>query len=144
MHPDDPESIARPLAQWQTLICISPDYLREHPITQPQDLLNADWLNHNSNVLRHVFRCLGLLETLPENRTDCPDSSLAAREYACASMELAVLLSGDVSPLIENGQLNIVLPEHKLPTRTLYTTTAHRTQSQKYASCVVLVKGKDK
>jgi len=25
----------------------------------------------------------------------------------------------------------IVLPEHKLPTRTLYATTAHRTQSAK-------------
>lgn len=69
LHPDDPESIARPLAQWQTLICISPDYLREHPITQPQVLLNADWLNHNSNVLLHAFKCLGLPEMLPENRT---------------------------------------------------------------------------
>ena len=131
LHPDDPDSIARPLAQWQTLICASPDYLREHPIAQPQDLLNANWLNHNSNVLLHSFKCLGLPETLPENRTDCPDSSLVAREYACAGMGLAVLLSGDVSPLIENGQLSVVLPEHKLPTRTLYAATAHRTQSAK-------------
>ena len=46
-------------------------------------------------------------------------------------MGLAVLLSGDVSPLIENGQLSVVLPEHKLPTRTLYATTAPRTQSAK-------------
>ena len=75
-HPDDPDSIARPLAQWQTLICASPDYLHKHPIAQPQNLLNADWLNHNSNVLLHAFKCLGLPETLPENRTDCPDSSL--------------------------------------------------------------------
>ena len=147
LHPDDPDSIARPLAQWQTLICASPDYLREHPITQPQDLLNVDWLNHNSNVLLHAFKCLGLPETLPENRTDCPDSSLVAREYACAGMGLAVLLSGDVSPLIENGQLSVVLPEHKLPTRTLYATTAHRTQSAKVRTvldCLMRCFGEEK
>lgn len=147
LHPDDPDSIARPLAQWQTLICASPDYLHKHPIAQPQNLLNADWLNHNSNVLLHAFKCLGLPETLPENRTDCPDSSLVAREYACAGMGLAVLLSGDVAPLIENGQLSVVLPEHKLPTRTLYATTAHRTQSAKVRTvldCLMSCFGEEK
>ncbi|HHK6019915.1 TPA: SEL1-like repeat protein [Neisseria subflava] len=64
LHPDDPESIARPLAQWQTLICASPDYLRGHHIAKPQDLLNANWLNHNSNVLLHAFKRIGLLETI--------------------------------------------------------------------------------
>ncbi len=64
LHPDDPDSIARPLAEWQTLICASPDYLRGHHIAKPQDLLNANWLNHNSNVLLHAFKCIGLLETI--------------------------------------------------------------------------------
>ncbi|WP_109127830.1 LysR family transcriptional regulator [Aggregatibacter segnis] len=131
LHPDDPDIIVRPLAQWQTLICASPDYLHKHSIAQPKDLLNADWLNHNSNILLHAFKCLGLPDKLPEHSTDCPDSSLVAREYACAGMGLAVLLSGDAAPLLENGKLSVVLPEYKLPIRTLYAATAHRTQSVK-------------
>ena len=59
LHPDASRQHRAPVGQWQTLICASPDYLREHPIAQPQDLLNADWLNHNSNVLLHAFKCLG-------------------------------------------------------------------------------------
>ena len=31
LHPDDHDSISRPLAQWQTLICASPDYLHKLP-----------------------------------------------------------------------------------------------------------------
>ena len=35
LHPDDPDSIARPLAQWQTLICASPDYLNTNSPPAP-------------------------------------------------------------------------------------------------------------
>lgn len=80
---------------------------------------------------RRALKHLGLPDTLPQNRTDCPDSSLAAREFARAGMGLAVLLSGDTAPFIKDGSLTVVLPDHKLPARTLYAATAHRTQSAK-------------
>lgn len=129
--PNDPDSVVRPLAKWQTLICASPDYLAHTPINHPTDLVNAAWLNHNNSVLLHTFKQLGLPESLPQNRIDCPDSSLVAREYARNGMGLAVLLSGDVAPFLAEGSLKSVLPDHPLPVRTIYATTAHRAQSAK-------------
>lgn len=131
MTPDDPESIVRPLAHWQTLICASPDYLATHPITSVNDLLNATWLNHNNAILQQLFKQFGLPKTLPIQRIDCPDSSFVAREYARAGMGLAILLSGDAAPFLADDSLCVVLPEHKLPERTIYAAMAHRTQSAK-------------
>lgn len=130
-RPDDPDTIARPLAVWQTRLCAAPDYLQRHPINAPQDLPQAHWLNHSDAVLLHTFRHLGLPETLPAQRTDCPNVSLAARELARAGMGVAILLSGDADPLIRDGSLVAVLPQYPLPERTLYAVTAHRAQSAK-------------
>ena len=91
--------------------------------------MQAHWLNHSSRVLLHTFRHLGLPEYLPERRTDCPDSSLVAREFARSGMGLAVLLSGDVAPFLVDGSLIAVLPDIPLPTRTIHAVTAHRAQS---------------
>lgn len=127
--PEEGDSVVRTLAVWKTLICASPAYLKNHPIRHARDLMQAHWLNHSSRVLLHTFRHLGLPEYLPERRTDCPDSSLVAREFARSGMGLAVLLSGDVAPFLVDGSLIAVLPDIPLPTRTIHAVTAHRAQS---------------
>ena len=140
IRPDTPDTVARPLAVWQTQICASPDYLRHHPIRQAHDLLDAHWLNHSEAVLMHTFKYMGLPETLPDRRTDCPDASLTARELAHAGMGLAVLLSGDAAPFIRNGSLTVVLPDITLPPRTIYAVTPHRAQSAKIKATLGVLK----
>ena len=130
-QPDDPDAIARPLATWNTLICAAPDYLEQNPIRHPRDLLQVHWLNHSDSVLKNTLAALNMPPMLPEKRTDCPDSSRTARELARAGMGIAILLSGDIDPFLDDGSLTVVLPRHPLPARTLFAVTTHRTQPAK-------------
>lgn len=130
-QPDDPDVVARPLATWKTLLCAAPTYLEKNPIRHPRELLQAQWLNHSDSVLKNTLAALDLPVMLPETRIDCPNSSLTCRELARAGMGIAVLLSGDIDPFLQDGSLSVVLPQHALPTRTLFAVTAHRIQPAK-------------
>lgn len=131
LTPEQPDLIVRTLAVWQTWLCASPDYLAQHPIHQPSDLLSAHWLNHSNSVLQQTCHSLNLPEQLPQYRTDCPNSSAADRTMAIAGLGVAILLEGDVKPAIERGELEVVLPHIPLPPRTIYAVTLHRSQSAK-------------
>lgn len=137
---DNNDLIARALATWQTVICASPAYVEQNPIEKPQDLLNADWLNFQDSVLLDTFSQLDLPHLLPKKRIDCRNHTGTAKALAKANLGLAVLLSGDVANDLVTGNLVTVLPNAKLPTRTLYAVTANRVQSAKVRAVLDVLK----
>lgn len=130
-QPDDENLIARPLATWQTLLCASPDYLRQSPIEKPQDLLSAHWLNFHNGVLLNTLNQLNLPTALPENRTDCTHNASTARDLARLGLGVTILMSGDIAEDLRSGRLVQLLPDYPLPTRTIYAVTVNRAQSAK-------------
>lgn len=128
---EQPDSVARFAACWQTHICASPRYLAEHPIHSTADLLHAHWLNHSDTILQNTLAFLGLPAELPPKRTNCPGTSFAARELALSDLGLTLILSGEAAPYLTDKRLQVVLPDLKLPARNLYLVTPHRVQSAK-------------
>ncbi|ABR74985.1 LysR family transcriptional regulator [Actinobacillus succinogenes] len=139
-EPDDDRLIARPLAKWQTIICASPDYLRQHPIEKIADLCTAHWLNFHDGVLLGSLSHLGLSRVLPENRIDCPNHSITAKELAILGLGITIMMDGDIRQELDSGKLQQVLPEAKLPERTIYALTANRTQSAKVREVLEVLK----
>ncbi|MDG2941355.1 LysR family transcriptional regulator [Exercitatus varius] len=138
--PDNDTLIVRPLAEWQTVLCASPDYLRQHSIEKTADLLTAHWLNFHDGVLLNALEHLGLSRRLPENRTDCPNHSITAKELACLGLGVTVMMDGDIQSELANGTLKLVLPQNKLPDRTVYAITATRSQSAKVRAVLDVLK----
>lgn len=138
-QPDNENLIARSLATWQTVICASPNYLAQYPINKPQDLLGADWLNFQDSVLLDTFAALGLPQVLPTHRIDCINNTGTARALAKAGLGLAILLLGDIDDELKSGQLVNVLPDIRLPTRTIYAVTVNRVQSAKVRAVLAVL-----
>ena len=137
---DEADLIARPLARWQTVLCASPAYLAENPIEKTTDLLTAHWLNFHNGVLLSTLETLGLPKQLPENRTDCLNNASTAKDLALLGLGVTILTQGDISEELENGTLINVLPEKKLPERTIYAFTANRAQSAKIQAVLGVLK----
>lgn len=132
MHQTDDENlIARPLATWQTLLCASPDYLSQHPINKPQDLLSAHWLNFHNGALLNTLNQLNLPAVLPDSRTDCTHNANSARDLARLGLGVTILMSGDIAEDLRSGRLVQLLPDYPLPMRTIYAVTVNRAQSAK-------------
>ena len=131
MQLDNENLIARPLATWQTMLCASPDYLAKYPIEKAQDLLDAHWLNYHSGILQKTLAQLGLPNDLPIDRTDFPNNANTARVFARLGAGVTILQEGDIADDLANGTLLRLLPQMPLPKRTIYATTANRTQSAK-------------
>ena len=128
---DSPDNVARRLATCRMHICAAPAYLAAHPLNNPADLYGAHWLNHSDAILLAALAALGLPPQLPENRTECPASAVSAYYLALAGMGLTLALSLDVAPLLADGGLCIVLPQHRLPEKSIYAVSANAAQSAK-------------
>lgn len=128
---DSLDNVARRLATCRMHICAAPAYLAAHPLNNPADLYGAHWLNHSDAILLAALAALGLPPQLPENRTECPASAVSAYYLALAGMGLTLALSLDVAPLLADGGLCIVLPQHRLPEKSIYAVSANAAQSAK-------------
>lgn len=134
----DANYIARPLAVWKRQICASPDYLAKNPILHKGDLLHCHWINHQTSVLQNTLAALDLPTTLPNYAINC--SSASARQLALAGFGVTVLLSGDTAHFIEEGKLQVVLPQYVLPDSPIYAMTSHRNMSAKVVAILDILK----
>lgn len=127
---DNPDLIARPLATWHWQICAAPAYLAQHtPITHPNQLHQHHWLHFLP--IRSILQRDGESYLL-DIANSIPCYQLAAtRSLTAAGLGLSLQLAGEIKTWVEQGRLNIVLPDWHLPAVHLYAVTPYRVQSAK-------------
>lgn len=127
---DAPDLVARHLTTWHYQICAAPAYLAAHaPITHPQTLTGHLWL--------HYLPVRTTLQRGSESYLLDVAHSMACSQLAAVSalteagLGLSMQLNGEVSGLVAQGRLQVVLPDWTLPALNVYAVTSYRVQSAK-------------
>ena len=130
---DEPDLVARRLAEWPWQICAAPGYLKTAPaITHPADLAAHPWVYH---LPPHIELARGNERYLLniDHGTVC--NQLAAVRHLCeAGLGLALIIAGETRDAVAQGRLQILLPDWQLPAVTLYAVTPHRVQAARTAA----------
>ncbi|MGA6538496.1 LysR family transcriptional regulator [Stenotrophomonas sp. NPDC101269] len=128
---DDSRLVARRLASLQQVLCAAPAYLRHHPApTTVEQLREHALLAYSLSDSPGSWPLQG-----PDGRISVPlptrvsaNNSLLLRELLVAGMGIGALPSFLAAPLLANGQLQQVLPDHRYPPRVvhaIYPTQRH-------------------
>ncbi|MFC3874261.1 LysR family transcriptional regulator [Neisseria musculi] len=127
---DDADLIARHLVSWRWQIFAAPDYLARHPpIERPEQLHRHSWLHFVP--VRATLRCAAESYLL-DIADSMPCSQLSA---VCAltvgGIGLSMQLGGEVRQYVQQGSLEVVLPQWLAPVVNIYAVTSYRVQSAK-------------
>ncbi|OOR90437.1 LysR family transcriptional regulator [Moraxella caviae] len=131
----NPNVVARYLTTWQWQICASPEYLAQHsPINSPDDLYLHNWLYLEpiDITLRHGTTTHQLHIN---NRSRCNQLS-ALHTLTKAGLGLSLQISGEIDQAVQDGKLQVVLPQWSLPSMDFYLATPYRIQSAKTEAAV--------
>ena len=130
---DEPDLVARRLAEWPWQICAAPGYLKTAPsITHPADLAAHPWVYH---LPPHIELARGNERYLLNINHGTVCNQLAAVRHLCeAGLGLALIIAGETRDAVAQGRLQILLPDWQLPAVTLYAVTPHRVQAARTAA----------
>ena len=126
----DASLIARRLSVCRSVLCASPAYLAAHTIPQaPEDLATHNCLTHY-----YVGRSLWHLQRGDETASVAVSGNISANEATVllqavrAHAGIAMLPTYLVAPLINAGELVVVLPDYALDTMGIHGVYASRRQ----------------
>lgn len=118
----DPSLIGRPLAPCKSMLVASPAYLKSHPpITEPEDLRHHECLGYK-NFGRHEWHFTKGHEKRSIDVT-CHvtgNEATVLLHGALAGVGISMQPTYLIKEIIENGELEVVLPEWQLNTLTIY------------------------
>ncbi|MES2581733.1 MAG: LysR family transcriptional regulator [Pseudomonadota bacterium] len=118
----DPMLIARPLAQCDSLLVASPEYLTSHGTPKlPQDLAQHRCLSH-ANFGKSVWHLTRGEESAQVSVAShfSANEATALLKAAMAGGGIAMLPTYLVNPCVAAGALRVVLPKWKVPALTIY------------------------
>ena len=130
---DEPDLVARRLAEWPWQICAAPGYLKTAPaITHPADFTAHPWVYH---LPPHIELARGNQRYLLNIDRGTVCNQLAAVRHLCeAGLGIALIIAGETRDAVAQGRLQILLPDWQLPAVTLYAVTPHRVQAARTAA----------
>lgn len=111
--------VARKLFAWRGVFCAAPAYLQQHaPLTEPRDLLGhrLGLYSRYPTRDRWVFRNGMRQEELQLNPRLRTNSVHLLRDYAIAGHGIVCIPTFVASDDLLAGRLQMVLPEHSMPT----------------------------
>ena len=118
---NDSSLIARPLIPYRTIICASPEYLKNHGIPeQPSELAHHHCVGFTPSA-RHPWRLTKDNQSI-EVTVPCSivvNNGQAVRTAACAGLGLAMQPAILLAPDIQAGRLVQLLADWQLPTKQL-------------------------
>lgn len=127
-----PDLVARHLATWPWQICAAPQYLARHaPVDEPAQLLGHRWLHFQPIPVRMDLRRGSEHYPLEVPSSMACSQLMAVRALTLAGMGLSIQLAGEISALVREGRLVVVLPDWSLGEVSLHAVTPHRAQSAK-------------
>jgi len=116
-HPADSNAIARPLGDFEMIVCAAPGYLERHGVpAMPADLARHHWLaNVHSTVdaamTLHLLDAQGAAQRLQVGVRIASNNQLSLQQMCEQGLGLARLGHADVLPLLARGVLVQVLPQ---------------------------------
>ncbi|MBA4245005.1 MAG: LysR family transcriptional regulator [Pseudomonas sp.] len=126
---DDSSLVARHVVDWRMLVCAAPAYLARHVWpTQPQQLLDLDWIALNTERSQHLqlHGPGGATQRLRlESRIAC-NNILAARQFTLAGMGVSLQPEPEIRELLARGELLALLPDWQLEPIGLHIVTPRR------------------
>ena len=130
----DPNLIAHPLIQSPMRIFASPDYLAQHSIQQPADLLLQRWCAFEP--INEMLQKDGEQFHLRIENALQADQILAQQLFIQQGLGLGIALEAELADALAQGKVAIVLADWQLPQIELYAVTPYRVQSAK-VDCVL-------
>jgi len=131
----DSRLVARHLANWELILAAAPEYLASKGIRQPQalteptQLSQLDWLQHQNNKAEHlVRRQAGQQQT---GQIAAPvklrlNNMQALIQFSRDGLGFAALPKPEISRELADGRLVQLLPEWQLPPLSIYAVTSAR------------------
>ncbi|MEM8611003.1 MAG: LysR family transcriptional regulator [Cyanobacteria bacterium P01_H01_bin.105] len=126
---EDSSLIRRHLGQAQLLVCVSPDYLKNHGTpTTPADLVKHNCMRYlfNGEPLLWEFFINSTWQTISVNGSFNSDSGEALKNAALNGIGIARLLSFHVKEELKTGQLISLFPEQLTPGLAVQAVFTHR------------------
>ncbi|MDX1738230.1 MAG: LysR family transcriptional regulator [Alphaproteobacteria bacterium] len=129
LHLDDSNLLARKIGMVTQKICASPGYLKGRQIPEiPADLLSHNVLgfslSQHLNVWEFVSRESHM--SVSVNPPTLVNNSLFLRDMLCQDLGIASLPNFICDPLLKEGKLVELLPDFRLPSRSIYAVTPSR------------------
>lgn len=127
-HQDSPTHVARPLAEWRSVICASPAYLQTYGNPEsPEGLLALDWLMHGREPrVLELTGPDGQARPVKVQPRLLANSMPAVREFALAGLGVAVQPEPEIRELLASGRLVRVLPDWSAASLPVYAVTPRR------------------
>ncbi|SUI85819.1 LysR family transcriptional regulator [Shewanella morhuae] len=130
----DSNLIARHLADWRMLLCVSPDYLPMHKnIHHPTELAAFNRVNHTYARVNHASTKSEILtHDHSQARFELASSRIAVNnmqaliQFTLDGLGFAALPEPEIYKYLKSGQLVTLLPEWSLSTYKVYSVTSAR------------------
>lgn len=126
----DSSLVARHLADWNNVLCASPDYLARRPTpTSPDDLLQHDWLTLDVESGAHpveLHHADGRTARLRVRSRIASSDILSIRALTLAGLGISAQPEPEIRRELARGELVPLLPGWQLPKSGVYAVTPRR------------------
>lgn len=130
----DSSLVARHLADWDLVLCVSPAYLSQNgyaaanQFTHPHQLQQLDWLAHSFSQTEGLQLTS---QSGEQHRLDCKSKMKVNNmqgliQFTLDGLGFAALPEPEVRPMIKQGSLVPLLPDWYLPKFSVYAVTPAR------------------